>query len=193
MIAVAGVFVACSQEPQSYEDCVLKAMEGGGKSDLAVRVIEAACREKCPAQPEPSEPSLPSPPPASGRPQTSATQPPRERSRWPLLERVLADLACSNCVEVSFSSLSGESNLGGLCDRLSRLEFDEDGSIVFTCLNIGKRGKAVVFKVDDLPKGLRLSTEKGALFLHRTLAGCARIIEKQTPTDGGEAEMEVAR
>lgn len=50
-VAVLGLAVAlasCSSEPRTYEDCVLKAMDGSGKSDVAARMIAAACREKFP-------------------------------------------------------------------------------------------------------------------------------------------------
>lgn len=39
---------SCSREPETYADCVLKAMEGTGKSDLAVSTIKEACRQKFP-------------------------------------------------------------------------------------------------------------------------------------------------
>ena len=43
--AIVG-FTSCF--PQTYEDCVLEAMEGGSKTDDAIRLIARACREKFP-------------------------------------------------------------------------------------------------------------------------------------------------
>ena len=45
-IAAIASLVSCS--PQSYEDCVLEALEGGVQGDVAAGLIAQACRDKFP-------------------------------------------------------------------------------------------------------------------------------------------------
>ncbi|BDD88014.1 hypothetical protein [Desulfofustis limnaeus] len=50
--AAAAVFALWYSQPKSYEDCVLKNLKGV-ESEMAARLVHAACREKFPEPPNP--------------------------------------------------------------------------------------------------------------------------------------------
>lgn len=45
--------------PTNYEDCVLKGLQGGSKSDLAIEAVAGACRRKFPTQSQRTDSSPP--------------------------------------------------------------------------------------------------------------------------------------
>lgn len=47
LLALSCLLSACDQKPQSYEDCILKNMDGIN-SDVAAYSIKAACKAKFP-------------------------------------------------------------------------------------------------------------------------------------------------
>lgn len=68
-ILAASVFLlgqGCTDAPGTYEDCVLEALEGSGKSEAAVDLIERVCREKFPSEEEVSARRLGAAKPATG-------------------------------------------------------------------------------------------------------------------------------
>lgn len=150
-----AIMVACgSSEPKTYEDCVLKAMEGGGKSDRAASIIARACREKFPL-PVVEEPESPKFPEGSYYYRSGG----------------------ATCLEISVYS-DGSLSLykSGFCDANSRFEYPPGSGLTFTCLDFNKSGVARVFDVEWRDDGLQLSKEGTGGMLYNTLAACERSI-----------------